>query len=208
MEGNMSAWAAFFLGLLIGWLIEWLIDLWYWRRRYHKLLRENRRLADLATKSKQDNEYVISLNEENKKLGMQAEGCASELKAKQAEIDQLTQDIGVLKARLGKPEIQAGPVMPAPESVSGIESKTAEVTLPRAQISTPVVIPDDLIIINGIGPRIAQLLNNAGIFTFEQLAAQTPQSLEALLGDVIRRLADEDSIIAQARELAEKKRQK
>ena len=62
--------------------------------------------------------------------------------------------------------------------------------------------PDDLVVIKGIGPVIARLLNQKGITTFEQLAAQTPETLRNLLGDVIERLADEESLIEQARQLA------
>jgi predicted flap endonuclease-1-like 5' DNA nuclease len=212
----MSAWAAFFLGLLLGWLIEWLIDWWYWRRRYNNLLEENKKQAELLTGSKSDSAQLTRLAEENNKLAIQAERCNSDLKAKQEEIGRLTQEISELNTMLAKAEFNTESVMVAPVSFSGIESKTAEAVLPQAENPIiavmppePVeVIPDDLIIINGIGPKIAQLLNNAGIFTFEQLAAQTPQSLESLLGDVIRRLADEDSLISQARELADKKKQK
>jgi predicted flap endonuclease-1-like 5' DNA nuclease len=62
--------------------------------------------------------------------------------------------------------------------------------------------PDDLDVIKGIGPVITRLLNGKGITTFEQLAAQTPESLRILLGDVIEHLADEESLIEQARQLA------
>lgn len=66
--------------------------------------------------------------------------------------------------------------------------------------------PDALEVIHGIGPVIARRLNQAGIFTFEQLAAQTPEGLRALLGASLQRLTDEESLIAQARELAQQRR--
>lgn len=68
--------------------------------------------------------------------------------------------------------------------------------------------PDDLEVINGIGPVIARRLNGAGIFTFEQLAAQTPEFLRNTLGDAIQRLADEESLLEQARQLAQQKQAK
>lgn len=67
--------------------------------------------------------------------------------------------------------------------------------------------PDDLIIIKGIGPVINTKLNQAGITTFRQLANLTAPQLRAIVGDVIQRLADEDDIINQARELADQKDQ-
>jgi len=67
---------------------------------------------------------------------------------------------------------------------------------------------DDLKRIKGIGPVISKKLNNAGITTFEQLSKVKPHQLEVLLGELIKRLADEDSIIAQAAKLDKKKKQR
>jgi predicted flap endonuclease-1-like 5' DNA nuclease len=40
---------------------------------------------------------------------------------------------------------------------------------------------DDLVIIEGIGPKIAELLNKAGISTFAELAATTPSAIKTIL---------------------------
>jgi predicted flap endonuclease-1-like 5' DNA nuclease len=61
---------------------------------------------------------------------------------------------------------------------------------------------DDLKIIKGIGPVIEARLNQAGIYTFQQLGELTTDDLERILGDMIERLADEGSILEQARTLA------
>jgi predicted flap endonuclease-1-like 5' DNA nuclease len=74
------------------------------------------------------------------------------------------------------------------------ESKTVEKTT-----------PDNLQVIKGIGPVIERRLNDEGIFTFEQLGNLTPADLRNLLGDVIQRLADEESLLQQARDLARRK---
>jgi len=63
-------------------------------------------------------------------------------------------------------------------------------------------IPDDLKIIRGIGPVIERKLNEAGVHTFEQLGKLTPADLRRILGDAIERLADEESLLQQARDLA------
>lgn len=68
-------------------------------------------------------------------------------------------------------------------------------------------VPDDLIIIKGIGPVIARKLNESGIYTFKQLAAITPERLRQIVGDVIQRLADEQDIIDQAKVLADRQDQ-
>lgn len=61
---------------------------------------------------------------------------------------------------------------------------------------------DDLVAVDGIGPVIARMLNDQGIFTFADVAALTPQDLRELLGERIERLANEEKILAHARQLA------
>jgi len=96
-----------------------------------------------------------------------------------------------------------------------VQNQVAQATPPKAEKSTPIkaaepqpatpVVPDDLAVIKGIGPVIAKKLNQAGIMTFEQLGNLTPADLEQILGNEIKRLANEDSLLKQARELAHKK---
>jgi predicted flap endonuclease-1-like 5' DNA nuclease len=89
---------------------------------------------------------------------------------------------------------------------TALETAKAALQMPAAasQVEEPVV-PDDLIVINGIGPVIAKKLNDAGIFTFRQLGAITPEGLRGIVGDVIQRLANEEDILDQARKLANEK---
>ena len=61
---------------------------------------------------------------------------------------------------------------------------------------------DNLQVIKGIGPVIERKLNEAGITTFEQLGNLTPADLRRILGDIIERLSDEESLLQQARDLA------
>jgi predicted flap endonuclease-1-like 5' DNA nuclease len=67
------------------------------------------------------------------------------------------------------------------------------------------LIPDDLKVIKGIGPVIERKLNEAGIHTFQQLGALTVGDLRRMLGNAIERLADEESLLQQARDLARRK---
>jgi large subunit ribosomal protein L17 len=67
-------------------------------------------------------------------------------------------------------------------------------------IEAPVpAAPDDLIIIEGIGPKIAGVLQDAGILTFRQLAALQPEQIKELLDRGGVRLADPRSWPEQAR---------
>ncbi|NPA06591.1 MAG: hypothetical protein GXO54_04220 [Chloroflexi bacterium] len=61
---------------------------------------------------------------------------------------------------------------------------------------------DDLQQIRGIGPVIERKLNEAGIYTIEQLAQLTVQELAAIIGEEIQHLSDKEDILRQARELA------
>lgn len=68
--------------------------------------------------------------------------------------------------------------------------------------SPPKVVPDDLKVIKGIGPVIERRLNEAGVYTFEELGKLTVADLRRILGNTIERLADEESLLRQARDLA------
>jgi len=67
------------------------------------------------------------------------------------------------------------------------------------------VTPDDLKIIKGIGTVIERKLNDAGVYTFEQLGNLTSADLRSILGNVIERLSNEESLLQQARDLARRK---
>jgi len=66
------------------------------------------------------------------------------------------------------------------------EATTAEET-EEEEMAAPVpaepVIPDDLKKIEGIGPKISILLNNAGILTYSQLAAKSYDQLQDIIDD-------------------------
>ena len=71
---------------------------------------------------------------------------------------------------------------------------------------TPPTQPDDLTVIKGIGPVIAKRLNQAGIYTYEQLAGLTLDEFEEALGNLLERFINERSILRQAHELTDKKK--
>ena len=89
---------------------------------------------------------------------------------------------------------------PALSEAEKVTASAAGEPQPAAQ-----TIPDDLKIIKGIGPVIERKLNGAGVYTFEQLGALTVGDLRRLLGNTIERLADEESLLQQARDLARRK---
>ena len=94
---------------------------------------------------------------------------------------------------------------PAPrESKSAQPSSTQSPSQPaEARAAAPRTSEkDDLKVIKGIGPAIEKKLNQAGIRTYATLAALSPGDLENILGNRVKRLQDENDLIAQAKQLA------
>jgi len=81
----------------------------------------------------------------------------------------------------------------------------ATAVVPQEPKAAGKIVPDNLQVIKGIGPVIERKLNDSGIHTFEQLGKLTTADLRNILGNVIQRLADEDSLLQQARDLARRK---
>ena len=84
------------------------------------------------------------------------------------------------------------------------ENRVAPVSTVESQPAVKAA-PDDLKIVKGIGPVIERKLNEAGIYTFEQLGNLTVADLRRILGNVIERLSDEEALLQQARDLARRK---
>ena len=82
---------------------------------------------------------------------------------------------------------------------------SAPVPTQRTRYKSPPPDADDLKKIKGIGPVIAKRLNEAGIYTFEQLADLTLDEFEEALGDLLQRFINERAILRHARELADAK---
>jgi predicted flap endonuclease-1-like 5' DNA nuclease len=93
-----------------------------------------------------------------------------------------------------KPAVEA-PVVETPEAMPAVEG------LPPIRLKSDVseLAVDDLEIIEGIGPKICAVLNEAGITTFAQLAAMTPEQIHELLHAQNLRLADPTTWPEQAR---------
>ena len=75
---------------------------------------------------------------------------------------------------------------PAPQLVLTPQAEPKPVA-PRAQTEPKPAAPDDLTQINGIGPKYAQILADAGVYTFRQLAAKNPEELQSIFRSVTGR---------------------
>ena len=64
---------------------------------------------------------------------------------------------------------------------------------------------DDLKVISGIGPAYERRLNDVGIHTYADLAAQAPEKLRSIVGLKTWQATDLDDWIAEAQTLSEAK---
>jgi predicted flap endonuclease-1-like 5' DNA nuclease len=88
-------------------------------------------------------------------------------------------------------------VMPPPAAVIEPEAPPAPEPEPEPEPLAPPK-PDNLKKIEGIGPKIARLLNEANIYTFEQLAKTDVETLRDILLAVNLRIADPSTWPEQA----------
>jgi predicted flap endonuclease-1-like 5' DNA nuclease len=224
----MNPWIAFVLGLLIGWLVEWIIDWVYWRRKEQAAVESQaackQQVAKLQTDLAAYPGQISMLKADNLQL-------QSTLKEKDAQIAELQAQLNSAQGKyrdnlLSLPGVE--PEMAQRMKQAGLQTfqdvgalrptrlkeilgssttqgnREAEIIKQARMAAGNLTKPDDLEIILGIGPVIARVLNEACIFTFADLAALNAEELRAIVGERIQRLADEDDILAQARELAGK----
>jgi predicted flap endonuclease-1-like 5' DNA nuclease len=83
-------------------------------------------------------------------------------------------------------EIKAEPPPPAIESPSAVASEPATTATAEAAEAPPVL--DDLKRIEGIGPKLSSVLQEAGIATFAQLAEMEVGQIEQILEEADPRL--------------------
>lgn len=100
---------------------------------------------------------------------------------KKSEVENLEAELALVEAAVDDcQKTHVNVVTSVPEV-----APTATVVPVEAAIApVPVVAPaspDDLKIVEGIGPKIEQLLNNEGILTFAQLANTSPERIKEIL---------------------------
>jgi predicted flap endonuclease-1-like 5' DNA nuclease len=86
---------------------------------------------------------------------------------------------------------------PAIEALAKVAPATEAPASMMAEAEKPV--PDDLTVIEGIGPKISALLQAAGITTFAKLAATETSQIQKILTAAGLRLADPGTWAEQAR---------
>jgi large subunit ribosomal protein L21 len=96
------------------------------------------------------------------------------------------------------------------ERIASLETKVSKRSqLAKTRPTSERERKDNLQAIKGVGPVISKRLNEAGIYTFEELAQLTPEELQEIIGPLSKRFfPKQESILTQAKEFAEQKAQK
>jgi len=119
------------------------------------------------------------------------------------EMEDLRNENNSLREYIGSLEMRLQPKSLESKSIQRERSATPVQPEPvAAPAPAPGSEKDDLRAIKGIGPAIEKKLNNAGIQTYAALAALSTQELEDILGSQVKRLQNENDLIAQAKKLA------
>lgn len=151
---------AFLLGLVLGW--------WIWANRNSGRVAELQQ--DLATTQKALTDCQAA------RQRIEREDSAARTKLTNA-----TNRIAQLEAELAKAQTAASTPAPAPEPepvkpmglVSGVPAADEAVKAKLAAspfLDKPAGIPDDLMLIKGIGPKLGALLHTLGVYHFFQIA--------------------------------------
>lgn len=167
---------AFLLGLLLGYI------LWYkWRKLYLELQAEYDRLKAIH----------LDLEKDHASLRYKSEEQVKEINASHKKVMSLEGDIMAFKGKLQKCESEL-----AMATAAGLSGRGAVMGAMAAKPENP----DDLKIVEGIGPKIEKLCNDIGIWTFEQLAATPVDTLQKMLDDAgpAYRIADPRTWAKQA----------
>jgi len=165
-------WLSFFIGLLIGWVIEWLLDVLFWRRRSGGADDAEARIRALEDELARRKVRTAELTD-----------CEARVQAQAQEVQRLSAQLDAARAE-----------------GEGLREQLAAAGAGVA-LSAAAVEPDDLRKIEGIGPKIARILQDHGVHTFAQLAQVQVDHLREILQQAGSRfrIADPTSWPEQAR---------
>ena len=96
------------------------------------------------------------------------------------------------------------------ERIASLETKVGRKSqLAKTRPTSDRAVKDNLQAIKGVGPVISKRLNEAGIYTFEELSQLTATELEEIMGSLAKRFfPKQERILTQAREFAQQKTEK
>ncbi len=168
------------IGVLVGWIVEWIIDWLYWRGQVFEL---RSKLEDCKRSLLEEQERSRQFQLKISKLEEESVALQARLRELEAKLDKTQNEREAALQELSALKTQAAEAEPEPDR------------------------QDDLKKIEGIGPKIEQLLNQAGIYSFAALAKTPVERLRQILKEAGSRfrLADPTTWPRQAQMASEER---
>lgn len=150
----------------------------------------NAEMTALMSRVDDQNNIILGLKSSNKNLNSEVKETNSNLD----EIASLQSLYAATKSKLADVESKLKECNDENESLKMKSSGGSDVPGVQAAFAAAaaVVNPDDLKIVEGIGPKIEQLLNDGGIYTFRQLASSSQERLREILDNAGERFRIHD----------------
>ena len=172
----MFDWTSFLAGLLVGWLGEWVIDYLYWRSggKDPEELAEFKAKLDVA-ESRADELQTSLVEAQDESARWQADyttllATAGAIETSKEELAQCRANNAALAAENAQLR----------EDLDRLQQATEETSVRAVAIELDSE-PDDLTVIQGIGPRFAEKLGAGGILTYAALANASEEDLNAAI---------------------------
>jgi predicted flap endonuclease-1-like 5' DNA nuclease len=165
------SWLSFFIGVVVGGVIVY----FFWRRKSQEAIESERALRQRLADAERETRHLTSQLDGVKQQEEQLATCQAEVQRKTEELQRVTEQLSAAEGHLSTLREQ----LAAAETTT----ETAMDRTPPEAVEEMVSSgqPDDLSRIEGIGPKVAQVLNESGILTFAQLAQTDVNRLQAIL---------------------------
>jgi predicted flap endonuclease-1-like 5' DNA nuclease len=181
----------FVIGLALGILIAWL-----WLRK--RIAQDKEQIGDLQASLRKKESGLADLNARVREKEEAIQGLEAQVEERGQVISQLEGTVSAKEEAIQGLEAQVEERGQAISQLEGtVGEKEQEIAALQAKLTPPE--PEDLTVIEGIGPRISTLLQEAGILTYAQLAATGRGKLQQILEEAgLARLANPGTWSEQA----------
>lgn len=134
-------------------------------------------IGDALNTAQADNEALLGINKDAPAEEAKVEEAAAEAPAEEAKVEETETE-----APTAAVEETPAPVEEVKDEVAAAApAEEAKEETPAAPVEAPPAEADDLKKIEGVGPKLAEVLNGGGIQTFSQLAAKSADEVKAIL---------------------------
>lgn len=196
------------IGLIVGWIIEWLIDWFYWRRKhraYRQQLTECEKNVTILRAELTDAEILAAdaqrkINKQKRQLA-EAEQIRRQLDAQVVGNQRLHQKLVEAEEEIAQLKVD---LINYDHNRKALDASLSQIADLRNQLANSYQKanqkPDSLAEIRGIGTSFAKRLNDAGVYSYAQLAQLTPDHVREIVAAKKWHKIDPESWIAEAKQ--------